>query len=111
VLVGAPLKGRVVIIDDVITDGASKRASVELIRQHGAQPAAVLIALDRKERVGSDDALSTHSAVEEFTQSFGVPVLSIATVDDLLRYLSLSGEATLAEHAQAVVAYRERYGS
>ncbi len=110
-LVGAPLKGRVVIIDDVITDGASKRASVELIRQAGAQPAAVLIALDRKERPGADGSLAKRSAVEEFTQTFGVPVLAIASVDDLLRYLSGTRDATLAAHAQAVAAYRTIYGA
>ncbi len=110
VLVGAPLRGRVVIIDDVITDGASKRASVELIRAHGAQPAAVLIALDRKERVGSDENLSKCSAVEDFTQTFGIPVLSVATVDDLLRYLSSTRASSLAGHVQAVEAYRDRYG-
>jgi orotate phosphoribosyltransferase len=109
-LVGAPLKGRVVIIDDVITDGASKRASVELIRAHGAQPAAVLIALDRKERVGNDNQLTKHSAVEEFTQTFGIPVLAIASVDDLLAYLHSSRDTALAGHADAVVAYRNRYG-
>ncbi len=109
-LVGAPLKGRVVIIDDVITDGASKRASVELIRAHHAEPAAVLIALDRKERVGNDTQLTKHSAVEEFTQTFGIPVLAIASVDDLLAYLHSSRDAALAGHADAVVAYRNRYG-
>lgn len=109
-LVGAPLKGRVVIIDDVITDGASKRASVELIRAHSAEPAAVLIALDRKERVGNDNQLTKHSAVEEFTQTFGIPVLAIASVDDLLAYLHSSRDSALAGHADAVVAYRNRYG-
>ncbi len=109
-LVGAPLKGRVVIIDDVITDGASKRASVELITAQGAQAVAVLIALDRKERVGSDENLSKHSAVEEFTQTFGIPVLSVASVDDLLRYLSSTRAQALASHGAAVAAYRSRYG-
>src|SRR5918911_4910532 len=61
-LVGAPLKGRVVIVDDVITDGASKRESVELIRAAGAEPVAVLIAMDRMERGGPDDNLSPRSA-------------------------------------------------
>ncbi len=109
-LVGAPLKGRVVIIDDVITDGASKRASVELIRAHGAEPVAVLIALDRKERVGSDESLSAASAVENFTQAFGIPVLSVATLDHLLRYLSSTRASSMAGHTQAVQAYRDRYG-
>jgi orotate phosphoribosyltransferase len=109
-LVGAPLAGRVVIIDDVITDGASKRHAVELIRAHGAQPVAVLIALDRMERVGSDQALSSRTAVEEFTQAFGIPVLPVATLEHLLRYLSTTGDQALAAHLPEVVAYRQRYG-
>ncbi len=110
VLVGAPLKGRVVIVDDVITDGASKRHAVELIRAQGAQPVAVLIALDRMERVGPDGVLSAHSAVEEFTQAFGIPVLPVATLEHLLGYLSTTGDAALSAHLPEVVAYRQRYG-
>jgi orotate phosphoribosyltransferase len=109
-LVGAPLAGRVVIVDDVISDGASKRESVEAIRAAGAEPAAVIIALDRMERRGSDDALSRHSAVEDFTREHGVPVLAIATLDDLLQYLSASSDTTLGAHRSRVAAYRERYG-
>jgi orotate phosphoribosyltransferase len=109
-LVGAPLKGRVVIVDDVITDGASKRESVEIIRAAGAQPAGVLIALDRMERAGPDDNLARHSAVEDFTRAHGVPVLAIATVDDLLHYLSATSDAGLVAHRPRVAAYRERYG-
>jgi orotate phosphoribosyltransferase len=109
-LVGAPLKGRVVIIDDVITDGASKRASLDLIRSHGAEVAAVVIAMDRQERTGQEGSLSSRSACEEFTQTFGVPVLSIATLGDLLRYLSKARDSTLAAHGPSVLAYRERYG-
>ena len=109
-MVGAPLAGRVVIIDDVITDGASKRESVEMIRGHGAQPVAVLIALDRMERGGRDDKLSEHSAVEDFEREYGMPVVAIATVADLLRYLRVSGDPRLSVHIEAVAAYRERYG-
>jgi orotate phosphoribosyltransferase len=109
-LVGAPLSGRVVIVDDVISDGASKRESVETIRAAGAEPAAVIIALDRMERRGSDDALSRHSAVEDFTREHGVPVLAIATLGDLLQYLSAASDATLGAHRPRVAAYRERYG-
>jgi len=109
-LVGAPMRGRVVIVDDVITDGASKRESVQTIRAAGAEPAAVLIALDRKERGGPDDNLSRHSAVEDFTREYAVPVLAIATVDDLLHYLSSTSDATLVAHRSRVAAYRERYG-
>lgn len=109
-MVGATLAGRVVIIDDVITDGASKRESVQMIRGHGAQPVAVLIALDRMERGGSDDNLSACSAVEDFERDHGMPVVAIATVADLLHYLRGSGDPGLRAHIERVAAYRERYG-
>jgi orotate phosphoribosyltransferase len=109
-LVGAPLRGRVVIVDDVITDGASKRESVETIRAAGAEPAAVLIALDRMERGGSDEQLAAHSAVEEFERSERIPVLAIATLADLLQYLDSASDPVLAAHRAAVAAYRHRYG-
>src|SRR5690606_34111769 len=80
VLVGAPLQGRVVIIADVITAGTSVRESVQIIRHSGAQPAAVLIALDRMERAGADDALSSHSAVQDVAKTYGIPVVSIASL-------------------------------
>jgi orotate phosphoribosyltransferase len=109
-IVGAPLAGRVVIVDDVITDGAAKRESVALLRAHGAEPAAVLIALDRMERGGAEPNLSSRSAVEDFTHDHGVPVLTVATLVDLLQYLDVSGDTALAPHRQAVQAYRQRYG-
>src|SRR5690606_9925464 len=100
--------GRVVIIDDVITAGTSVRESVDIIRQAGAQPAAVLIALDRMERAGPDDALSAHSAVPDVAASDGIPVVSIASLADIMAVLE--GDASLAEHRDAVAAYRSRYG-
>ena len=109
-LVGAPIAGRVVIVDDVITDGASKRESVDLLRAAGGAPAAVLIALDRMERGGSDDKLSARSAVEDFEQDYGLPVISVATLDDLLKYLQSNADAALVAHFARVAAYRERYG-
>jgi orotate phosphoribosyltransferase len=109
-LVGAKVAGRVVIVDDVITDGASKRESVELLRAAGGEPAAVLIALDRMERGGSDDQLSARSAVEDFTRDYGLPVISIATLTDLLQYLQTNADPTLKAHFARVGAYRERYG-
>ena len=109
-IVGAPLKGRVVIVDDVITDGASKRESVDIIRAAGAVPAAVLIALDRMERGGSDDNLSAHSAVESFERDYGLPVVTVATLADLLQYLQSGDDPALAAHLPRVLAYRERYG-
>ncbi len=107
-LVGAPLQGRVVIIDDVITAGTSVRESVDIIRAAGATPAAVLIALDRMERAGADDALSAHSAVQDVQQKYGMPVISIASLDDIMHLLN--EDATFAQHQSAVAAYRNRYG-
>ena len=109
-LVGASVRGRVVIVDDVITDGASKREAVDMLRAAGGAPAAVLIALDRMERGGSDDNLSARSAVEEFEQDYGLPVISVATIDDLLKYLQSNADAALVAHFARVAAYRERYG-
>ena len=108
ILVGAPLQGKVVIIDDVITAGTSVRESVEIIRKAGAQPAAVLIALDRMERAGPDDALSAHSAVQDVARTYGIPVVSIASLTDIMALLENDGR--LAEHRDAVTAYRARYG-
>ena len=109
-LVGAPLAGRVVIIDDVITDGASKRESVQMIRAAGAEPVAVLIAMDRMERGGPDDNLTGRSAVEEFQEAYGLPVVAIATLADLMQYLRSTDDPALKAHFTAVAAYRERYG-
>ena len=107
-LVGAPLKGKVVIIDDVITAGTSVRESVDIIRAAGAEPAAVLIALDRMERAGPDDALSAHSAVQDVARTYGIPVVSIATLADILKLMDDAPE--FAEYQQAVLAYRQKYG-
>ena len=110
-IVGAKLQGRVVIIDDVISAGTSVRESVELIRAGGAQPCAVLIALDRMERSGSNDALSAHSAVQEVSSNYDLEVVSIGNLDDLLEYISAAGaNPELAQYADAVAAYRQRYG-
>ncbi|MBC3934213.1 orotate phosphoribosyltransferase [Undibacterium sp. CY7W] len=111
-IVGAQLQGRVVIIDDVISAGTSVRESVDMIRAAGATPAAVLIALDRMERSGKDDALSAHSAVQEVSQTYNMPVVSIGNLNDLFDYLSAAGAgAELTQHKDAVAAYRDRYGS
>jgi orotate phosphoribosyltransferase len=113
VLVGAPLAGRVVIVDDVITAGTSVRESVDLIRQAGAVPAAVLIALDRRERAGADGALSAHSAAQEVTRQYGMPVVAIADLDDLMAFLDSDSPlaAPLRPHREAMLAYRARYGA
>jgi orotate phosphoribosyltransferase len=113
-IVGAKLAGRVVIIDDVISAGTSVRESVDMIRAAGATPCAVLIALDRMERAGKDGALSPHSAVQEVAQAYGIPVISIGNLDDLLAYFAgaekTSSDPQLAQHKDAVAAYRQRYG-
>ena len=110
-IVGAKLAGRVVIIDDVISAGTSVRESVHMIRDQGAQPCAVLIALDRMEKSGAEGALSALSAVQEVEQSFGIPVIAIANLNDLFSYLSEPGAKTeLAQYKDAVAAYRQRYG-
>lgn len=112
-IVGAPLAGRVVIVDDVITDGAAKRESVQLIKAHGATPAAVLIALDRMERAGADDALTARSAVREFEVQMGIPVIAIADLNDLLAYAhsDAKGAAAVRPHVSAMQDYRRRYGA
>jgi orotate phosphoribosyltransferase len=102
-LIGAPLKGRVLIIDDVISAGTSVRESVELIRAAGATPAAVAIALDRMER-----GTGTRSAVQEVEADYGLPVVSIASLKDLLGYLD--GRPDFSAHRAAVARYREQYG-
>jgi len=110
-IVGAPLQGRVVIVDDVISAGTSVRESVDVIRAAHATPCAVLIALDRMERAGQEGALSAHSAVQEVGQTYGIPVISIANLDDLLTYLSVTASPLQqAQYQDAIAAYRRRYG-
>jgi orotate phosphoribosyltransferase len=111
-LVGAPLKGRVVIIDDVISAGTSIRESVEIIREHGAEPAAVLIALDRRERGGDAQKISRYSAVQEVEREFHIPVISIAALEDLLEFLDSGSEQATALHdyRSKIAEYRARYG-
>jgi len=117
IIVGGPLTGKVVIVDDVITDGAAKRESVALIRSQGATPVAVLIALDRMERGGTvvpaGQPLSALSAVKAFEQEFGVPVVSIADFGDLMQFLD--SDSPLARDARAyrpaMEQYRNTYGA
>jgi orotate phosphoribosyltransferase len=111
-LIGAPMKGRVVIIDDVISAGTSVRESVELIRAAGAEPSGVLIALDRQERGGDAVKPSEHSATQDVARLYGIPVIAIASLADLLAFLESGGAEAqaLAEYTPQVQAYRERYG-
>ena len=102
-VIGAPLAGRVLIVDDVISAGTSVRESVNLIRGSSAIPCGVVIALDRMER--GSGALS---AVQEVRASYNVPVISIATLDDLVAYLKV--EPQHAQYLAAVGRYREQYG-
>ncbi len=112
-LVGAPVRGRVLIVDDVISAGTSVRESVDLISNAGAVPCGVVIALDRQERVG-DSALApgvaATSAVQFVERTLRLPVSAIATLDDLLTVLLHSGNAELQAHSAPVQAYRDRYG-
>ncbi|MDO8714810.1 MAG: orotate phosphoribosyltransferase [Polynucleobacter sp.] len=109
-LVGAPVKGKVVIIDDVISAGTSVRESVELIRAAGAEPAAVLIALDRMERSGTAIDIGEKSAVQAVEQEFGLPVVAIANLADVMAFLKASSNTELTDYLPAVKAYREKYG-
>ena len=111
-LVGAPLAGGVVIVDDVISAGTSVRESVELIRAAGAEPAAVLIALDRQERGGTAGVPTERSAVQEVRALYGIPVFAIANLDDVLAFLESAsgGAAGLGAWRDKVAAYRAQYG-
>lgn len=102
-VVGAPLAGGVLIVDDVMTAGTAVRESVAIIRAAGARPAGVAVCLDRMER-----GTGALSAVEEVEQQYGIPVVAIATLDDLLGYLE--GEPGYEESLEAIAAYRQQYG-
>jgi orotate phosphoribosyltransferase len=105
-LVGAPVRGRVLIIDDVISAGTSVRESVALIQAAGATPSGVAIALDRQEKAGDSDLSAT-----QFVQTqMNLPVVAIATLADLMQYLRVEQDPQLAAHLAAVTAYRDRYG-
>jgi orotate phosphoribosyltransferase len=103
IIVGAPLKGRVVIVDDVISAGTSVNESVAIIRAAGAEPAGVLIALDRQER-----GAGTLSAVQEVRERHGIDVASVLNLDVLMDFLD--GAPTLTEFSDRVRAYRAEYG-
>lgn len=102
-LFGAPLNGRIMIVDDVISAGISVNLSVDIIRQAGAQPAGVTIAMDRQER-----GESAHSAVQEVEQRHGISVINIITLGDLITYLD--GCEGMAENLEKIRRYRQEYG-
>ena len=101
--IGAPIRGRVMIVDDVISAGTSVRESVELIRAAGAVPAGVMIALDRQER-----GQSALSATQEVKETFGIPVFSICTLTDVIE--TVTARPDLVHHLQSMRAYRQQYG-
>ena len=103
-IVGSPLQGRVLIIDDVISAGTSVRESIDLITQHSANACGVAIALDRQEQ-----GLTALSAVQEVIQANKIPVCSIANLADLLEYVS--NQKDMAQHLLSIQKYRQQYGA
>ena len=112
-IVGAPLKGRVVIIDDVISAGTSVRESVKIIEAAGATPSGVLIAVDRQERGGNAEVMTESSAVQDVEKTFGLHVASIINLHDLLAFMDGPSEKAkaVAGYRNAVAQYRQRYGA
>ncbi len=113
-LVGAPLKGRVLVVDDVMSAGTAARESIAIIQAAGATPYAVAIALDRQEKAVENGVDVNHSAVQYVRQTLGLQVCAIAKLSDLMQYLQTQssksgGSALAADHAR-VLAYRQRYG-
>ena len=114
-LVGAPLKGRVLIVDDVMSAGTAVRESIELIQKAGATAYGVAIALDRQEmatEVAADGTVIdvAHSAVQYVRGTLGLKVCALAQLSDLLVYLGAQSGNDMAQHLPAVEAYRDRYG-
>jgi orotate phosphoribosyltransferase len=102
-IVGSPLKGRILIVDDVITAGTAIRESMGIIHAAGATPAGVLLALDRQERAADSD----FSAVQEVRSQYQIPVISVVNLADLMHHVSQSGQAG---DLSSMKRYRERYG-
>ena len=109
-LVGAPVKGRVLIVDDVMSAGTAAKESIAIIKAAGAVPHAVAIALDRQEKAIENGVDVNYSAVQYVTKTLGLQVSAIARLTDLLDYLAAQSGASLGVHYPAVLAYRERYG-
>jgi len=109
-LVGAPLKGRVLIVDDVMSAGTAVRESIALIEAAGATPSAVVVALDRQEKATDNGADVDYSAVQYVRQRLGLQVCAIAQLDDLLHYLTLCPQGEMKRFHEKVLAYRDRYG-
>ena len=112
-LVGAPLAGRVLIVDDVMSAGTAVRESIALIRAAGATPQAVAVALDRQEKATENGMDLPYSAVQYVREQLGMKVAVIARLEDLLQFLSLqaSQASDMQFHRERVLAYRQRYGA
>ena len=104
-IVGAPLAGKVLVVDDVITAGTAIREVMDIIGNAGAQAAGVIVALDRQER-GQGEL----SAIGEISRDYNIPVLSIISLDQIVRYLELSANTELEPYLAKMKAYQERYG-
>ena len=109
-LVGAPLKGRVLIVDDVMSAGTAARESIAIIEAAGATPHAVLIALDRQEKATENGCDVPYSAVQYLRHTVGLQVAAIADLSDLMQYLEKQGGGAAKDAHQRVLAYRQRYG-
>jgi orotate phosphoribosyltransferase len=110
VLVGAPVQGRVLIVDDVMSAGTAARESIAIIQAAGAKPHAVALALDRQEKATENGQDVSHSAVQYVRQKLSLQVCAIARLADLLQYLQAEGDGQIGAHYAQVLAYRERYG-
>ena len=109
-LVGAPVKGRVLIVDDVMSAGTAARESIAIIQAAGATPHAVAIALDRQEKATEKGVDVNHSAVQYVRDQLGLQVCAIARLEDLLQYLQQHSGDDLGAYHEQVLAYRQRYG-
>ena len=109
-LVGAPLKGRVLIVDDVMSAGTAARESIAIIQAAGAIPHAVCIALDRQEKATENGHDVPYSAVQYVQRQLGLQVCAIAKLDDLMHYLEKRSDGATGLDHQRVLAYRDRYG-
>jgi orotate phosphoribosyltransferase len=105
-IVGAPLAGRILVVDDVITAGTAIREVMGIINAAGATAAGVVVALDRQER-----GQGRLSAIGEIREQYGIPVVSIVGLDQIVQYLQAGGDPALAEYLPKLEAYREQYGS
>jgi len=110
-LVGAPVRGRVLIVDDVMSAGTAARESIALIQDAGATPHAVAIALDRQEKATEGGQDVSWSAVQYVREKLGLQVCTIAKLADLLLYLERHAGDELGQHHAKVLAYRDRYGA